>query len=378
VLSLAGRMPAEAPTLPDLRDLDLAELEAFALARGESRFRGEQLFRWVHGQGATAFEQMTNLARPTRERLAQAATIGTLTVDTVQTSQDGTRKLRLMTRDGHAIESVLIPDGDKTTQCISSQVGCAIDCDFCATAKLGLARQLTPGEIVDQVYRGRALLAEVEPGRRLTNIVYMGMGEPMHNFPAVAKSVRLLTHDLGAGLSARRITISTAGLVPGIARLGSEELGVGLAISLNATTDEVRDRIMPINKKWNIAALLAAVRAFPLERRRRVTFEYVLLAGVNDSVADARRLAQLLRGMPCKVNVIPWNPHPGSGYARPSQEAIDGFQNAVKQAGLAVYLRTPRGDDIDAACGQLAARPSADAAIVPLRPRKPRVVPAPV
>jgi 23S rRNA (adenine2503-C2)-methyltransferase len=356
--------------MQDLRDLKLEELEAFALEHGESRFRGEQLFRWLHGQGATSWDQMTNLSRACRDKLAAHGRISSLAVDVVQTSSDGTRKLRMLTHDGHAIESVLIPDGEKTTQCISSQVGCAIDCDFCATAKMGLARHLTPGEIVDQVYRGRALLAEVEPGRRLTNIVYMGMGEPMHNFAGVSRSVRLLTHDLGAGLSARRITISTAGLVSGIEKLGHEDLGVGLAISLNATTDAVRDRIMPINKKWNIAALLAAVRAYPLEKRRRVTFEYVLLAGVNDTLDDARRLANLLKGMPCKVNVIPWNPHPGSAYARPSEQAIGAFQDAVRAAGLPAYLRTPRGDDIDAACGQLAARQEGQAEIVRIRPRK--------
>jgi 23S rRNA (adenine2503-C2)-methyltransferase len=351
----------------DVRDMTLAELEAFVQAHGESRFRAEQIFRWIHGHGVTSWDAMTNLSPATRAKLAAVATIGTLTVDEVQTSADGTRKLRLLTREGTPIESVLIPDGDKLTQCISSQVGCAIDCDFCATAKLGLARHLTPGEIADQVYRARALLAEVEPGRRITNLVYMGMGEPMHNYDNVVASVRLLTHDLGANLSTRRITISTAGLVPGIEKLGREDLGIGLAISLNATTDETRTRIMPINKKWNIARLLAAVKAFPLERRRRVTFEYVLLAGVNDTLADAARLARLLRGFPCKVNLIPWNPHPLSAYQRPAPEVIERFQNEVKRLGLPAYLRTPRGDDIDAACGQLANRGPGHTELVPLR-----------
>jgi 23S rRNA (adenine2503-C2)-methyltransferase len=353
----------------DVRDLTLPELEHAVVAHGESRFRAEQVFRWVHGHGVTDWAQMRNISPTTRKKLAQVFTIGTLTVDDVQTSKDGTRKLRLLTHDGSPIESVLIPDGDKLTQCISSQVGCAIDCDFCATAKLGLGRNLAPGEIADQVYRARALLAEAEPGRRITNLVYMGMGEPMHNYESVAASVRLLTHDLGANLSVRRITISTAGLVPGIEKLGREDLGVGLAISLNATTDGVRDRIMPINKKWNIAKLLAAVKAFPLEKRRRVTFEYVLLAGVNDSLDDAARLARLLRGFPCKVNLIPWNPHPLASYARPSAAVIERFQNEVKRHGLPAYLRTPRGDDIDAACGQLANRGPGRAELVPLRRR---------
>jgi 23S rRNA (adenine2503-C2)-methyltransferase len=283
----------------------------------------------------------------------------------MQTSRDGTRKLRLTTRDGKSIESVLIPDGDKTTQCISSQVGCAVDCQFCATAKLGLERNLDAGEIVDQVYIGRRVLAEAEPGRRLTNLVYMGMGEPLHNYDNLVKSLRILTHDKGAGLSQRRITVSTAGMVPKLERLGGEDVRPNLAVSLNAPNDTVRDAIMPINRKWNIAKLLGALRAYPLEQRRRITFEYVLLANVNDSPADAAQLAKLLRGIKCKVNVIPWNPHPEAPYARPSAQAIETFQAECKRLGLPTYLRTPRGDDIDAACGQLANRSRSE--IVPLR-----------
>jgi 23S rRNA (adenine2503-C2)-methyltransferase len=340
----------------DLRTLDLAETEALARELGLPRFRGEQIWRWVHGAGVRSFDEMTNLPRALRAELAGRATLGTLAVDAVQTSHDGTRKLRLLTRDGKAIETVLIPDGEKLTQCISSQVGCALDCQFCATAKLGLARHMDPGEIVDQVYRARALLAEVEPGRRVTNLVYMGMGEPLHNYDHVVKSLRILTHELGVNLSQRRITVSTVGLVPGIEKLGQESVRPNLAVSLNAASDEVRDRIMPVNRKWNIARLLDAIRAYPLEQRRRVTFEYVLLAGVNDSMEDAARLARLLRGIPCKVNLIPWNPHPESPFQRPTPAAIDAFQNQVKRLGLPAYLRTPRGDDIDAACGQLANR----------------------
>jgi 23S rRNA (adenine2503-C2)-methyltransferase len=356
----------------DVRDMTLEETTELALSLGESRFRGEQVYRWVHQHGVTSWDEMTNLSKAARDKLAAAATITTLAIDELQTSKDGTRKLRFLTPDGRAIESVLIPDGDKTTQCISSQVGCALDCDFCATAKLGFSRHLSAGEIVDQVYRARALLEQVEPGRRITNLVYMGMGEPMHNYANVVKSVRLLNHDLGAGLSARRITISTAGLVPGIEKLGHEDLGIGLAISLNATTDAVRDVVMPINKKYPIERLLGAVKAYPLERRRRVTFEYVLLAGVNDSREDAGRLARLLKGFPCKVNVIPWNPHPLSEYKRPEPDAIQAFQSEVRRLGLPVYLRMPRGDDIDAACGQLANRgPGAgDSPIVPLKLKK--------
>lgn len=336
---------------------------------GEARFRADQVFRWVHGHGASSFDVMTNVPAATRVRLGEAARVGTLEVHLVQTSGDGTRKLQFLTADGRAIESVLIPDGNKLTLCISSQVGCALGCDFCATAKLGLTRNLTAGEIVDQVYRVRRLVAELAPGRRITNLVYMGMGEPLHNYTELLRSIRILSDQLGCALSPRRVTVSTAGLVPALEQLGRESLRPNIAISLNATTDAVRDRIMPINKKWNLAALLDAVRRYPLEERRRMTFEYVLLAGINDSTEDAVRLGRLLRGIRCKVNLIPWNPHPGASYQRPRPEAIARFQEEVKRAGLPAYLRTPRGDDISAACGQLAgAGPVCVAAAVVPRP----------
>jgi 23S rRNA (adenine2503-C2)-methyltransferase len=352
----------------DLRTVTLDEAEAFAVAQGWPRFRGEQIWRWVHDQGARRFDDMTNLGRDTRARLAETAVLGGLDIAEVQTSHDGTRKLRLVTRDGQSIESVIIPDGDKTTQCISSQVGCAVDCQFCATAKLGLVRNLDAGEIVDQVYLARRLLAEVEPGRRISYLVYMGMGEPLHNYDNVVRSLRILTHDKGAGLSQRRITVSTSGLVPKLERLGGEDVRPNLAVSLNAPSDAIRDAIMPINRKWNIAKLLGALRGYPLEQRRRITFEYVLLAGVNDSLDDAAQLARLLRGIRCKVNLIPFNPHPEAPYARPSHAAVAAFQDECRRLGLPVYLRIPRGDDIDAACGQLANR-SGGGPIVPLRVR---------
>jgi 23S rRNA (adenine2503-C2)-methyltransferase len=292
--------------LPDLRAMTLADAEALAVASGWPRFRGEQVWRWVHDKGARGFAEMTNVAPAMRDEWAARARIGGLAIAEVQTSRDGTKKLRLVTRDGQSIESVLIPDGDKLTQCISSQVGCAVDCQFCATAKLGLVRNLDAGEIVDQVYLARAL----EPGRRITNLVYMGMGEPLHNYDQLVTSLRILTDDKGAGLSQRRITVSTSGLVPKLERLGGEDVRPNLAVSLNAPNDAIRDAIMPINRKWNIGKLLAALRAYPLEQRRRITFEYVLLAGVNDGLDHAAQLAQLLRGIKCKVNIIPWNPHP--------------------------------------------------------------------
>jgi 23S rRNA (adenine2503-C2)-methyltransferase len=357
--------------------MTLGDAEAFAVARGWPKFRGEQVWRWVHDRGARTFEEMSNVAREARAQLAGEATIGSLELAEQQVSTDGTRKLRLVTRDGQSIESVIIPDGDKTTLCISSQVGCAVDCQFCATAKLGLVRNLDAGEIVDQVYVARRLLAEVDPGRRLTNLVYMGMGEPLHNYDHMVKSLRILTHDKGAKLSQRRITVSTSGLVPKLERLGNETVRPNLAVSLNAANDAIRDEIMPINRKWNIAKLMAALRAYPMEQRRRITFEYVLLAGVNDSLRDAAQLAKLLRGVKCKVNVIPFNPHPESLYERPAPAVIDAFQAECRRLGMPTYLRTPRGDDIDAACGQLANRSQGGAALVPLRIRKERApVPA--
>jgi 23S rRNA (adenine2503-C2)-methyltransferase len=362
---------------PDLRAMTLDDACAFAEAQGWPRFRGEQIWRWVHDKGVRRFEDMTNLSAATREKLAEVATMGSLTVAEIQTSRDGTRKLRLVTHDGQSIESVLIPFGDKTTQCISSQVGCAVDCQFCATAKMGLKRNLDAGEIVDQVYLGRRLLEEVEPGRRISNLVYMGMGEPLHNYDNMVRSLRILTDDKGAKLAQRRITVSTSGLVPKLEKLGKEDVRPNLAVSLNAANDETRDMIMPINRKWNIGKLLAALKAYPLEQRRRITFEYVLLAGVNDSLRDAAQLAKLLRGMKCKVNIIPWNPHPEAPYERPAPAVIEAFQNECKRLGLPTYMRTPRGDDIDAACGQLANR-SNGSPIVPLRVRREPPPPPPV
>lgn len=354
--------PAVKDTRPDLRALSLEETQALVAELGEPRYRGEQVWRWVHGRGARSLGELGNVPRALREALAERARLSTLEVAEVQRSVDGTRKLRLVTADGRSIESVLIPDGDKMTQCISSQVGCALDCQFCATAKLGLLRNLGAGEIVDQVYRAQELLAREEPGRRITNLVYMGMGEPLHNFDQVMRSLRLLTSELGANLSYRRITVSTVGLVPGIRKLAGEAQRPNLAVSLNASNDQVRDQVMPINRRFPIAELLGALREFPLEKRRRITFEYVLLAGVNDTDDDAARLARLLRGFRCKVNIIPWNPHPGAPYARPEASEIERFQNRAKALGLPVYLRTPRGDDIAAACGQLANRGGAEIA----------------
>ena len=359
----------------DLRSFNPAELAQRVKAAGQPSYRSEQIFRWLHGQGVDSWDAMTNVPPALRQALSQdtEAAMAPLTLADEQVAADGTRKMRFLTEDGRSIESVLIPEEhdlepregndagrDKLTLCVSSQVGCALDCGFCATATLGFGRNLTAGEIVQQVY-----IAAARAGRRPTNLVFMGMGEPMHNFEQVVKAFSLLIHPWGAAMSPRRITVSTAGLVPKIAELGQLSPAPNLAISLNATTDEVRDRIMPINRKWPIATLLEAARAFPLAHGKKVTFEYVLLAGVNDSDADAERLPRLLAGIPCMVNLIPWNPFNGPQFHRPGAERIRTFQEVLRRRGMQSFIRTPRGDDIDAACGQLAARATPE--LVPLR-----------
>lgn len=372
----------------NLRDLDYNQTLELAASLGQPRFRGEQLFRWVHARGSTDVSAMTDVSKALRTQLAGQVAITELNVDREQVAADGTRKLRLRTADDRLIETVLIPDDDvrtiaanarsadddeddeegsgekrKLTQCISSQVGCAIDCDFCATAKLGFGRHLAVHEIVGQVYLGDRLLSSLpaeDPtrragGDRVTNLVFMGMGEPLHNLDNVLAALRILLHPLGRSFSRRRITVSTAGLVPAIERLAAEGLPVNLAVSLNASTDEQRDRLMPINKKYPLSLLLSTLRRFPLERRQRITMEYVLLRGINDSLDDARRLVDLLRGIPCKLNIIPWNPHPHSPYERPESARVHAFQQEAIRLGFTVFIRKTRGDDIDAACGQLAA-----------------------
>ena len=361
----------------DLRSLTPAELKERVLAHGQPLYRAEQVFRWLHALPESgpprSLRDKSNVPAALQRALTGEAPLRPLTAETVQLAADGTRKFRFHTADGKAIESVLIPDDDKDrdrlTLCISSQVGCALDCQFCATATLGFSRHLSAGEIVEQVYQATAVA-----GRRPTNIVFMGMGEPLHNLANVTRAFQLLLHPWGAGFSPRRITVSTVGLVSGIDELAKLTPAPNLAISLNATTDEVRDRIMPVNKRWPLSALLDAARRFPLAHHRKVTFEYVLLAGVNDSDADAARLPKLLRGLPCMVNLIPWNPFAGPAFERPSDDRILRFQEIVRASGLPVYIRTPRGDDIDAACGQLAARPAPTtsvpaAELVPLRGR---------
>ena len=335
-------------------------------------FRGRQVFAWLHARGVGDCAAMTDLSRELRERLAERVDLTPARVDAEQSAPDGTRKLRLRLRDGAEIETVLIPEegaaphgigegaprsgrdqpADKLTQCLSSQVGCGLGCSFCATATMGLRRGLDVEEIVEQVYRARERLG---PEERVSNLVLMGMGEPLQNLDAVLAAVEILCADLGQNFSPRRITISTAGVVPGIDELGRRAPQLGLAVSLNATTDEIRSMLMPVNRRWPLAELIAALRRYPLPKRRRITIEYVLIAGVNDGVEDARRLPRLLDRIPVKVNLIPYNPaRPDASYRAPSEAAVDAFAERLRDKGLPTYLRRSRGAEIAASCGQLA------------------------
>ena len=326
----------------------------------QARMRAGQLWQWIYQRGATDFRDMTNLARDYRTMLAERFEVARPEVAARHVSVDGTRKYLLRLAGGHEVEAVYIPEEDRGTLCVSSQVGCTLTCTFCHTGTQRLVRNLTAGEIVGQILVARDDLAEWPragerpPERRLiSNIVLMGMGEPLYNFEAVRDAMKIAMDGEGLSLSRRRITLSTSGVVPMIPRAG-EEIGTLLAISLHATTDEVRNELVPINRKWPIAELLEACRQYRrLSNAERVTFEYVMLDGVNDSDADAKRLVRLLTGIPSKVNLIPFNPWPGAPYERSSWERIESFAEIVNRAGYAAPVRTPRGEDIMAACGQL-------------------------
>jgi len=346
---------------PDIQDLGRTALERWCVEAGVPRWRAGQILAGVHRKGATAFEELSALPKPLRARLAAEFAIGRLAPSRVLDAADGTRKLlfELPAADDRraAVESVLIPQEERTggardrlTLCISSQAGCGMGCAFCATARLGLVRNLGPAEIVGQVRAGIALAAP----RMVTNVVLMGMGEPLANYDAVRTALEILSAEWGFALSPRRITVSTVGLVPAIPRLIAETR-VNLAVSLSATTDAQRARLMPVNRRYPLGALLTACRALALPRRKRITFEYVMLAGENDSDADARRLVRLLHGLRSKVNLIPFNPFPGSGFAPSPRERIEEFQSCLRAHGLHATIRESRGRDIQAACGQLAA-----------------------
>ncbi|GAB7028302.1 dual-specificity RNA methyltransferase RlmN [Geotalea toluenoxydans] len=332
----------------DIKNFTLSQLEAHITGQGKERFRARQIFKWLYQQNTTSFAQMTNLSKDFRAELEKTARISNLEAEVVESSADGTKKYLFRLSDGNAVESVLIPDEDRNTLCISSQVGCAMGCEFCLTGTFRLTRNLTTAEIVNQV----CAVKREEPVR---NIVFMGMGEPLANLENVIGALRILTDPDGFQFSTRKVTLSTAGLVPEMAELGAA-VTVNLAISLNATTDEVRDRIMPVNRRYPLKELLAACKAFPLPSRRWITVEYVMIKGVNDSLDDAKRLVRLISTFPSKVNLIPFNEHEGCDLRTPTQDSIDRFHKFLLDKHVTVITRSSRGSDISAACGQLKGR----------------------
>jgi 23S rRNA (adenine2503-C2)-methyltransferase len=337
-------------TRPDLAELERAALEAALAERGHQRFHAGQIFRWLYRRGVTDVEAMTDLSRELRADLASQFSISTPALAHREKSVDGTEKFLLRLVDGRNIESVFIPDTPSMTFCISTQVGCAMACAFCLTGKMGLVRNLTAGEIAGQV---RVLADALHMRDTAFNIVLMGMGEPLHNYDETMKALRILTDPQGFAMPARRITLSTVGVLPALERLAKEPVMPNLAISLHAPTDLLRGELVPINKKYGVGDIIAAAKRFPLKKRSRITFEYVLLAGVNDSPQDARRLAKLLAGVRSKVNLIPLNAAAGIPFERPSDAAVDQFARIVAEQGLTVSVRKSRGRDIRAACGQL-------------------------
>ncbi len=334
----------------DLGELELAELEALFEQHGHPRFHARQVFRWIWKRGVTDFARMTDLSRALRQQLADEFTVSSPNVARRDVSEDGTQKFALSLADDRQIESVFIPDTPAQTLCISTQVGCAMGCAFCLTGKMGLIRHLSAGEIAGQA---RILAHTLDLNEATFNIVLMGMGEPLHNYDATMKALRILNDAHGLGVGPRRVTLSTVGLVPMLDKLAHEELMPNLAISLHATTEEQRIAIVPPTKKYSLHDILEACRRFPLSKRSRITFEYVMLEGVNDSVEDARRLAKLLAGIKAKVNLIPLNAAAGIPFERPSDARVDRFGRILAEKQIAVSVRKSRGRDIRAACGQL-------------------------
>jgi 23S rRNA (adenine2503-C2)-methyltransferase len=337
----------------NLLDLDRPALEERFAAAGEKPFRSVQVMKWLYHRDITDFAAMTDLSKAFRGWLQAHARFALPAVAADQVSRDGTRKWLLRLDDGNCIETVYIPEGERGTLCISSQVGCPVDCRFCATARQGFSRNLTCAEIIGQLYHARRALAAEGQGRLVTNVVLMGMGEPLLNFQAVLHATRLMTDDLAFGLSKRRVTLSTSGIVPAMDRL-AEVSDISLAVSLHAPNDALRTTLVPINTKYPLREVVAAAKRYiGADRYRVVTFEYVLLEGVNDRPEHARELARLLRNVPAKVNLIPYNPVAGIHYRRPDDAAVDAFRDILVAHGLLTITRKTRGEDIDAACGQL-------------------------
>ena len=332
------------------------QMEAYFAELGEPKFRALQVIKWIHQFGVDDFQAMTNVSKQLRDKLDLVAEIIEPVVLYQGDSKDGTRKWVLALSGSNKVEMVLIPEGDRATLCVSSQVGCALDCSFCSTGKQGFNRNLTAAEIIGQLRIAIKSFGIVDPKgpRRVTNVVFMGMGEPLLNFDNVVSAIELMMDDNAYNLSKRRVTLSTAGVVPAIDRLG-KVTDVSLAISLHAANDQLRDELVPVNRKYNIEALLAACRRYldGLSDKRVITMEYTMIAGVNDQPNHAKELANLLHDFPCKLNLIPFNPFPGSGYKRSKRQHIEAFQSIMQKTGVVTTIRTTRGGDIDAACGQL-------------------------
>jgi 23S rRNA (adenine2503-C2)-methyltransferase len=344
------------PAVVNLLGLDREGLEQFFLDMGEKRFRATQVMKWIHQLGVTDFQDMNNLSKDLRKQLAERAVVENLEVARDLLSSDGTRKWLLKLPDGNHIEAVFIPEDDRGTLCVSSQAGCALDCSFCSTGRQGFNRNLTSAEIISQVWLASQLLEEEKkPGRKITNVVMMGMGEPLLNFDNVVRAIRIMMDDFAYGLSKRRVTVSTAGVVPAMDRIG-DILDMRLAVSLHATNDALRDELVPVNRKYPLKELMAACRRFidKQNTRTRITFEYVMLDGVNDQPEHARELIRLLKDIPTLMNLIPFNPFEGSGYSTSSRKAVAKFSEILQNAGVTTVTRKTRGEDIDAACGQLA------------------------
>ncbi|HVL66647.1 MAG TPA: 23S rRNA (adenine(2503)-C(2))-methyltransferase RlmN [Vicinamibacterales bacterium] len=335
---------------PDIAGLEPHEIEQALVRLGRPRFHARQIFQWIHERGVTDFSVMSDLGRELRQQLAEAFEIDTPRVVRKERSEDGTTKFLLRLLDGKHIESVFIPDTPAQTFCISTQVGCAMRCAFCLTGKMGIDRNLTAGEIAGQV---RVLARELHMLDVRFNIVLMGMGEPLHNYEATMKALRILADEHGLAVSPRRITLSTVGVLPALERLATEPVMPNLAISLHATTEEQRDMLVPVNRKYGLKELLDACRRFPVKRRERITFEYVMLRDVNDTPEDARRLVRLLHGIRGKVNLLPLNEAAGIPFDRPSDDRVNRFAKILADSGVTVSVRKSRGRDIRAACGQL-------------------------
>jgi len=334
----------------DLKNLSPSELERFISSFGKERYRSIQILRWLYQKGVHSIEEMTNLAKPFRQQLSQVCAVSTMDTLQIEEARDGTKKFLFQLEDGNRIESVLIPEKKRLTLCLSTQVGCALGCRFCLTGKSGWKRDLKTSEILNQILSVRETLAD---RTSITNIVLMGMGEPLANYENTLKAIELMIYPDAFKFSSRRVTLSTAGLLPELEKLAKEKIHFSLAISLNASDEETRNHLMPINHRYPSKKILTLCRNFPLRPRTRITFEYVMLDGVNDSSQDAKRLMRILQGIPCKINLIPLNEAPGIPFKRPSEEKVKRFQEILMEGEFTAIVRISKGTEISAACGQL-------------------------